>query len=411
MTDNEMKIILSFIDNATSPFKNALRNVGIETDKLKNKIKETGKTVRYQFKEASSSVRDFRRTMLIATIAMAAVVSSVREAAKYNPEAKKSFDDFTVAIQLFAVTAGQILIPAVNLTTGAIKILKDTLEAAITGVMKIAGFIDGIFSHFGDMSAADAIKYAFAEAEAAADSFAQGIEDTSVKVTSGITLETIAIKKQAVKAAKDVKEAIDVIKIEIRNWTEFLGSEITLVVDDMKYTLSGFFQDFFKGELKSAKEYFAEFGNSILAMFGNIIAEIITRWMVMKVITGFGGIFQATSAAGYSGSANAASAAGYGAGGSNLNTLNYMHKGGMIYAHNGLAIDEVPIIAQTGERVLSRKQNKAYEQGSGVTINVNQVIQAWDASDVYRNRKMLSASLAEEIKNNAGIRKIIKGYT
>ncbi|MFZ0052776.1 MAG: hypothetical protein WAK96_13455, partial [Desulfobaccales bacterium] len=43
------------------------------------------------------------------------------------------------------------------------------------------------------------------------------------------------------------------------------------------------------------------------------------------------------------------------------------HDGGPIFAHSGLrlAADEVPIIAQTGERVLSREQNRDYEAGMG----------------------------------------------
>jgi hypothetical protein len=57
------------------------------------------------------------------------------------------------------------------------------------------------------------------------------------------------------------------------------------------------------------------------------------------------------------------------------------HMGGLIYAHGGLnlASDEVPIIAQTGERVLSRGQNAEYESGMksdeppqvNITINNN----------------------------------------
>ena len=46
-----------------------------------------------------------------------------------------------------------------------------------------------------------------------------------------------------------------------------------------------------------------------------------------------------------------------------------------------LRSDEVPIIAQTGERVLSREQNKAYERGmsSSVVNNYNFTITATDA--------------------------------
>jgi hypothetical protein len=51
------------------------------------------------------------------------------------------------------------------------------------------------------------------------------------------------------------------------------------------------------------------------------------------------------------------------------------HRGGLVRAHDGLAIDEVPIIAQTGERVLSRQQNRQFEQGmyGGVNITMERV--------------------------------------
>jgi hypothetical protein len=66
----------------------------------------------------------------------------------------------------------------------------------------------------------------------------------------------------------------------------------------------------------------------------------------------------------------------------------FFHEGGPIYAHKGwpgLKRDEVPIIAQTGERVLSREQNKAYESGGGaapVVYSPTYHIQAIDARGV-----------------------------
>ena len=107
-----------------------------------------------------------------------------------------------------------------------------------------------------------------------------------------------------------------------------------------------------------------------------------------------------------------------------LGNMFKFHDGGPIYAHAGLAPDEVPIIAQTGEGVLSRKGMSAAggsnglralnsgRSGGGQTINYApvMVIQAWDASDVYRNRKALTAALEEDIKNNGRLRQTINNY-
>lgn len=52
--------------------------------------------------------------------------------------------------------------------------------------------------------------------------------------------------------------------------------------------------------------------------------------------------------------------------------------------HNGgmLAPDEVPIIAQTGERVLSREETKEYNAGRGVSVPVNVVVNNNNGSNV-----------------------------
>ncbi len=52
-----------------------------------------------------------------------------------------------------------------------------------------------------------------------------------------------------------------------------------------------------------------------------------------------------------------------------------LHGGGMVQKiprlHSGLAADEVPAILQTGERVLSRQQNRAFESGAGKPIHIH----------------------------------------
>jgi len=97
----------------------------------------------------------------------------------------------------------------------------------------------------------------------------------------------------------------------------------------------------------------------------------------------------------------------------------------MVRAHSGLSPDEVPIVAQTGEGILSRRgmralggsdSLRALNRGEsvpnrGVTININQVIQAWSAEDVWRNRRMLSSAIADDIYSNGKIRSVIRNLT
>lgn len=95
-----------------------------------------------------------------------------------------------------------------------------------------------------------------------------------------------------------------------------------------------------------------------------------------------------------------------------------MHSGGMIQrAHNGmLANDEVPIIAQTGEAVLSRKGvstlgpenvyrlNRGQGVGQGgqqIIVQQPIVIKAWDMADVRNHEKEIIAIFAKASRQNS----------
>ena len=88
--------------------------------------------------------------------------------------------------------------------------------------------------------------------------------------------------------------------------------------------------------------------------------------------------------------------------GSSVGSAGVKHSGGMVESagasrsvpmslfagaprfHNGgmLAPDEVPIIAQTGERVLNREETKEYNAGRGVSVPVNVVVNNNNGSSV-----------------------------
>lgn len=214
--------------------------------------------------------------------------------------------------------------------------------------------------------------------------------------------KTVEILKNT---AKQIGESAEEAKIQFNAIHELVKQ----TARNMETAFSNLFFKAFTGELKNVKEVFADFGRAMLQTISQILAKIV----MIKLLTAFAG----------------------GAGGSifGVPVGSLFHEGGMIgrqrrrfiRAHQGLAPDEVPIIAETGEGVLSRRgmsalggsENlKALNRGEkvkdgGVTINVNQVIQAWDAQDVWRNRKMLSEAIADDIYNNGKIRSVIRNYT
>jgi len=177
---------------------------------------------------------------------------------------------------------------------------------------------------------------------------------------------------------------------------------------NMQDAFSEFFFKAFTGELRNMQEIFANFGRAVLQMISNILAKLLLIKLFTAMAGPGGKIFGVDIGALF-----------------HQGGIVRRHHGGFIRAHAGLAPDEVPIIAQTGEGILSRQgmralggpdNLKSLNRGEGagaggVTININQVIQAWDAQDVWRNRKALSNAIADDIYNNGKIRSVIRSYT
>lgn len=163
------------------------------------------------------------------------------------------------------------------------------------------------------------------------------------------------------------------------------------LVSAMQNMLSSFFFDFFTGQLKSAKEYFADFGRQIL----NSISQIIAQFIALKIVSSALGTFGIE-----------------------------FHSGGVIKAHSGyLARDEVPAILQTGEGVISRRGMAALGEGNLARLNRGDglgggtviiqpvtVIKAWDATDMMRHKEEIKLIISEGITQNSHVRKIIKQY-
>lgn len=203
----------------------------------------------------------------------------------------------------------------------------------------------------------------------------------------------------------------------------------------MRNSFSSFIDDAFNGQLKTAKEYFRSFMIDVVKIWikGQIemaMAATITpafNWIGAAIGGLFGAASPVSAFAGVSGGSiggGASSGAFSGVSGgstgggmfSGASGAAYFHNGGIVRAHNGLAVDEVPIIAQTGERVLSRKQNRDYEEGGQggnytvVTYNINAVDAASFNQLVARNPEAIVAVTEKSIRRNQSMRRTIKEY-
>ena len=119
---------------------------------------------------------------------------------------------------------------------------------------------------------------------------------------------------------------------EVAQQFDYLQSVAEGSARAMGQSFKHFFSDVFHGQISSAKDYFTEFGNMML----DTLAEVFAKVLLIRTV---GAMFPGM--------------------------IPFFHQGGMVYhsggvvqpvyAHSGLAPDEIPIIAQSGEGVVSRK--------------------------------------------------------
>lgn len=191
------------------------------------------------------------------------------------------------------------------------------------------------------------------------------------KALSDLKAALAEVKTELPKAAPEgagnplegLKGQLEDAKGDLGETFDFFEEMAKQSARNVQDAFSDFFFKAFTGELRNLKEVFADFGRSMLQMFSNLLAQKL-------VLTMFPGL------------------------GSKQSGSPYIPRTG-------------PYLLHRGEKVIPAHQAAT---GESVVINVNQFIQAWDASDVYRNRKVLAGAIAEEIKRNAPLREVIKAY-
>lgn len=92
-----------------------------------------------------------------------------------------------------------------------------------------------------------------------------------------------------------------------------------------------------------------------------------------------------------------------------------MHSGGPVRAHNGLAVDEVPIIAQTGEGILSRRGmaalggegalnalNSGQPGGGGISVNIGGNVYAQNTDQINDLAERIAVLVNEKNRSRMG---------
>jgi hypothetical protein len=180
----------------------------------------------------------------------------------------------------------------------------------------------------------------------------------------------------------------------------------------MEQSFSDLFFDAMQGKLQNMSDYVNAFMSAIQRQLANQLAQDATSGIISLVKAGasalaggYGGGPEGTAS--FVGPPSSAMMTGHGGGMvTGYGIMPRLHSGGRI---GRLGRDEVPAILQTGERVLSRAQNRAYEAGGGTTHVHNWTIQALDAASFAQfakaNRGTFGAVFNGLIQDNHAIRR------
>jgi hypothetical protein len=202
----------------------------------------------------------------------------------------------------------------------------------------------------------------------------EALNQQRLDIVSAINLEHQLEKQNVVDLEKIVVKSTKTAEDSTTDTFKMMESVAEQTAKNMHNAFSDFFFKGLKGELNNLRDIMTSFGDAMLQMFAQMMA-----FQSMKMMFGKVGFFADFFKSGF--------AVG----------TNYVPQTGLYPLHKG--------------ETVTPAGNARGGAGGGVTINVNQAITAWDASDVYRNRKALADAVAFEIQSNGNIRSAIQKYT
>jgi len=189
--------------------------------------------------------------------------------------------------------------------------------------------------------------------------------------------------------------------------------QIKSIAESMESTMSTYFFDSFTRQTKKAKEYFADFGRSML----KILSDVFARMVLMKIIPWTGDILAPGGGGSFSpsggGTSWADSAVSPHRGGriSSEGRLTQYHTGGEI---NAKLLTGEGILNRTGmanvgsERLAKANSGQPIGDGGVIQIILAPVIKAWDTQDVLRNSKAIVAAMVNDLESNGRFKRAMR---
>lgn len=306
-----------------------------------------------------------------------------------------------------------------NLSIDFSQAMLDMEDASRRALEKMQQRLDGLIAASKDFSNAIELSPVLVEIK-------QRIEETAIALQAAKN-EAKAFNDELNKAGpktqeslsgaqqffKSFKQQIEDSRTELADWSSAGKAAAKNLADTLTNSFDKAFNDIVDGTFK-AKEAFADFGREVIRVILRIAAEKAAAAVIGAVGNALG------SFAGFAGfGGGSAPVTPNATGGVRAGSYTPIRRFGTGGVTNGPTL-----FAAAGEAIGRRREafvplpdgNRipvAFEGGGqqgGTSIQVVQVIQAWDTQDIMRNKDTLIAAVAEGIRKNAGIRKVIQDY-
>lgn len=342
------------------------------------------------------------------TIALIAISAAVVMMIKYWDKVKTVVLPIITLFELGVKTIEWAVLKVIDtmlLMVEKFALVTDTLKVLVTVLEKLGQIPKGIADTM--RTALDGVKQNVTTMRQAVQEQMKRVEADLVKAATtgrGAWAENVDgmvmnLQEFIGKIPQFFKVGTDSAKMELAKLGNFASKIAQDMASAMERALGNFFYQGLTGQLTDARQAFAEFGQSILQILTQALAKLILFYTIGRALQGVIG----------------------------FNPVQF-HQGGVVKrAHSGAALssDEVPIIAQSGEGIISRKGMNAMGKGnfdrlnrgdgsggaSAPVIVIHQPIQTYDTRDYMRNRKQIAGALMEELRNNGEFKKAIVQYT
>lgn len=383
--------------------KESSKNIIKDKEKESDEIDKSNKKSKNGLQKLSDAVRGFRSQLLAVTLAIGAVSIATNEWAKRNQEARNSLLELQISggkVLAFLAKFSPLLVVGgaaarvFNKATG-----DDTVDSVTRGQAAIKEFQESVKNNevlfqSGRISAEEYYAALLLNGD-------NVIEKNQLLAQSYNELASLQLElnnRELLDKRLNIEEEVALLNFSRENHKTAMQGMAALTISLSK-TISGGLGNALTGIVTGAtkaKDAFLDLGKSMIGVIINfmvqqVVASILEATLLKKrvaqsvtagaaiakaygpaavavniasfgaagVAAGTSALFAGVSTAAAMSFAGIGGASGGGAGAASTanraTLLTEFHSGGMIRAHNGLAVDEVPIIAQTGEGVLSRR--------------------------------------------------------